>query len=131
MRRVLSLVVYLALTLSATIAWAEALPTAPPEHVGLSAERLARIGAVLTAEIERGKFPGAVALVARKGRVAYFERFGFRDKATGTLMPTDAIFRIYSMTKPWVSVAAMMLMEDGKLVLTDPVSRFLPPFAKL
>jgi CubicO group peptidase (beta-lactamase class C family) len=131
MSRVLSLVVYVALTLSATIAWAEGLPAAPPEDVGFSAERLARIGAVLTAEIERGKFPGAVALVARKGRVAYFERFGLRDKATGAPMPTDALFRLYSMTKPWVSVAAMMLMEDGKLVLTDPVSRFLPPFAKL
>jgi hypothetical protein len=70
MSRVLSLVVYVALTLSATIAWAEGLPAAPPEDVGFSAERLARIGAVLTAEIERGKFPGAVALVARKGRVA-------------------------------------------------------------
>ena len=131
MRRLLSLVAYVTLTLSATIAWAEALPSAPPEHVGLSAERLARIGAVLTAEIEGGKFPGAGPLVARKGRVAYFERFGLRDKATGAPMPTDAIFRIYSMTKPIVSVAAMMLMEEGKLVLTDPVSRFLPPFAKL
>jgi CubicO group peptidase (beta-lactamase class C family) len=117
--------------LSATIAGAQALPSARPEQVGLSAERLVRIGEVLKAESERGKFPGAVALVARKGRVAYFESFGFRDKAAGAPMTNDAIFRIYSMTKPLVSVAAMMLMEEGKLLLTDPVSRFLPPLARL
>jgi CubicO group peptidase (beta-lactamase class C family) len=131
MRRPVCVVGCVALVFTATIAWAQALPSASPEQVGLSAERLDRVGSMLKTEIERGKFPGAVALVARKGRVAYFEAFGHRDKAAGAPMATDTIFRIYSMTKPLVSVAAMILMEDGKLVLTDPVSKFLPPFSKL
>jgi CubicO group peptidase (beta-lactamase class C family) len=115
----------------ATVAWAAALPSASPEHLGLSPERLARIGAVLTAEIKRGQFPGAVALVARKGRIAYLESFGLLDESSGAPMTKEAIFRIYSMTKPITSVAAMMLVEEGRLVLTDPVSKFLPPLAKL
>ncbi len=131
MRRLVSLVMFVALALSAVIASAQALPSARPEQVGLSSERLDRIGPMLRSEIEKGKLPGAVALVARKGRTAYFESFGFRDKATGARMTNDAIFRIYSMTKPLVSVAAMMLMEEGRLVLTDPVSKFLPPLGKL
>ena len=130
MRRLIA-VVSAVLALSATLVWAEPLPSAHPEQVGLSPERLDRIGHALRAEIEKGKFPGAVALVARKGRVAYFEAFGSRDKAAGAPMTQDTIFRIYSMTKPLVSVAAMILMEDGRLVLTDPVSRFLPQLTKL
>ncbi|MBI4609723.1 MAG: beta-lactamase family protein [Candidatus Rokubacteria bacterium] len=131
MRRISSLVACLVLVLSVAIAaWAEPLSSARPEDVGLSSERLARIGPVLKAEIERGKFPGAVALVARKGRVAYFEALGLRDKAAGAPMTKDAIFRIYSMTKPLASVAAMMLVEDGRIVLTDPVSKYLPEFSK-
>lgn len=131
MRKPFTLVVLLAFLLSAAIAWAEPLPSARPEQVGFSPERLDRIGQILKAEIERGKFPGAVALVARKGRVAYFESFGLRDKATGAPMTKDTAFRIYSMTKPLVSVAAMMLVEDGKIVLTDPISKFLPQFKNL
>lgn len=119
------------LMLTGTLACAESLPSATPEQVGLSAERLGRVGDALKAEIAKGKLPGAVVLVARKGRVAYFESFGLRDKAAGTTMTSDAIFRIYSMTKPMVSVAAIILMEDGRLVLTDPVSRHLPELAKL
>src|SRR2546430_3518124 len=116
---------------AAALVWAEPLPSAKPEQVGLASERLDRIGQALRAEIEKGKLPGAIALVARKGRVAYFEAFGSRDKAAGAPMTKDAIFRIYSMTKPLVSVAAMIVMEDGRLVLTDPVSRFLPQLTKL
>jgi len=130
MRKLMSLV-SVVLVLSATLVWAEPLPSAKPEQVGLSSERLDRIGPTLKAEIQKGKFPGAVVLVARKGRVAYFEAFGQRDKAAGAPMTKDAIFRIYSMTKPLASVAAVILMEDGRLVLTDPVSRFLPEFTKL
>ncbi len=70
-------------------------------------------------------------LVARKGRVAYFESFGFRDQASGAPMPKDAIFRIYSMTKPIASVAAMILVQEGKIVLTDAVSKFLPSLKNL
>ena len=98
--------------------------------VGLSSERLERVSRALRSEIEAGKIPGAVALVARKGQVVYFESFGVRDKASGEPMSKDAIFRLYSMTKPFASVAAMMLMEDGKLLLTDPVAKFLPQLAK-
>jgi len=131
MRRLVGPLVSAVVALSAVTAWAQGLPPARPVEVGLSAERLDRIGSALRGEIEKGKFPGAIALIARKGRVAYFESFGFRDKATGAPMSKDAIFRIYSMTKPLVSVGALVLMEEGRLVLTDPVSKFLPPFAKL
>jgi CubicO group peptidase (beta-lactamase class C family) len=111
--------------------WAQSVTMAKPEEVGLSAERLERIGQVFNREIEQGKLPGAVVVVARKGRVAYFESFGFRDKAAGAPMPKDAIFEIYSMTKPLVSVAAMILVEEGRLQLADPVTKFLPEFARL
>lgn len=97
-----------------------------PQKVGLSPERLGRIGEVLNGEIEKGKLPGAVVLVARKGQIAYFEAFGYQDKDAGKKMTRDSIFRVYSMTKPFVSVAAMMLMEEGKIELTDPVSKYLP-----
>ncbi|MDO8480038.1 MAG: serine hydrolase domain-containing protein [Candidatus Rokubacteria bacterium] len=131
MRTLVSLVMSALIVLSASMAWAQALPSARPDQVGLSSERLDRIGAVLRSEIEKGKFPGAVAVVARKGRIVYFESFGSRDKAAGAPMGKDAIFRIYSMTKPLVTVGAMVLVEEGRLVLTDPVSKYLPPFAKL
>jgi CubicO group peptidase (beta-lactamase class C family) len=129
-RRFLGVLV-ISLSLSVSIAWAQALPSARPEEVGLSADRLGRIGKVLQGEIQAKKFPGAVAVVARKGRVAYFEAFGARDPATGAPMAKDTIFRIYSMTKPLASVAAMVLVEEGKIVLTDPVSKYLPAFAKV
>lgn len=131
MSKLISLVMFMTLMLTGTVAWAEPLQSTRPEQVGLSPERLSRVGDALKAEITKGKLPGAVALVARKGRVAYFESFGLRDKAAGAVMTNDAIFRIYSMTKPMVSVAAIILMEDGRLVLTDPVSRHLPGLAKL
>jgi CubicO group peptidase (beta-lactamase class C family) len=130
MKRLVVLLTLLSVVLPTGIAWAQSLPTAQPEEVGLSSERLERVSRALRGEIEAGKIPGAVALVARKGRVVYYESFGVRDKASGDPMPKDAIFRIYSMTKPFTSVAAMMLMEDGKVLITDPVSRFLPQLAK-
>ena len=130
MRRIASLVLTVVLVFSATVVWAQ-LPTAPPEQVGLSTARLGRLGPVFKTEVEQGKLPGAVVVVARKGKIAYFESFGHRDKASGARMTNDTIFRIYSMTKPLVSVAAMMLMEEGRLQLTDPVSKFLPELSKL
>ena len=129
MKRFVALVALIGVVFSAGIVWAQGLPTARPEQVGLSPERLERVSRALRGEIEAGKIPGAVALVARKGRVVYFESFGLRDKASGDPMAKDAIFRLYSMTKPFASVAAMMLMEEGKLLLTDPVSKFLPQLA--
>jgi CubicO group peptidase (beta-lactamase class C family) len=104
------------------------LATAAPEQVGMSAERLGRITAVLKKEIADGKLPGAVVMVARRGKIIYSDAIGFQDKGANTPMKLDSIFRIYSMTKPLASVAAMMLVEDGVIQLTDPVSRFLPAF---
>jgi CubicO group peptidase (beta-lactamase class C family) len=107
------------------------LPLAAPEDIGLSSARLARLGTVIAGEIERGRVPGAVALVARRGRVGYFESFGQRDAPAGAPMAKDAIFRIYSMTKPITSVAAMMLWEDGRFLLSDPIAKYLPDLAAL
>ncbi|HYV66932.1 MAG TPA: serine hydrolase domain-containing protein [Myxococcales bacterium] len=120
-----------ALCLHAFPVHAQALPTASPEEVGLSSARLGRLGEAMRAEVEAKRLPGAVVLVARKGRIAYFEAVGARDPASGAALSKDAIFRIYSMTKPFVSVAALMLAEEGRLTLTDPVSKFLPAFAKM
>lgn len=108
--------------MSDSIAWAK------PEDVGMSRERLARIGERLGADVEAGLLPGAVTLVARHGRVVHFKTHGVQDPATGREMERDAIFRIYSMTKPIVSVALMMLVEEGRLTLADPLSAFVPGF---
>ncbi|MDP3169400.1 MAG: serine hydrolase domain-containing protein [Polaromonas sp.] len=105
------------------------LTFAAPGEVGICPDRLQRLLDVLQADVDRGRLPGAVALVARRGQVALFESLGQLDPAAGTPMPRDALFRIYSMTKPVVSVAVMMLMERGKLVLSDPVAKHLPEFA--
>jgi CubicO group peptidase (beta-lactamase class C family) len=109
---------------------AQSLAPATPEQVGMSSQRLAKIAAVFKQEIDGGRIPGAVIAVARKGKLVYYEAFGTRDPGAGTAMTKDSIFRIYSMTKPLVSLAAMMLVEDGTIQLTDPVSKFLPAFAK-
>jgi CubicO group peptidase (beta-lactamase class C family) len=114
--------------LSVAPAVAADLPTAKPEQVGLSSERLGRIAEALRADVERGRIPGAVVLVARKGRVAYLQPVGFRDKASGVPMTSDAIFRIASMTKPIVTVAALSLYEEGRLFMSDPVSKYIPAF---
>ena len=110
---------------NATIA---SFATAPPEAGGMSAARLSRLTTAFRKEIEDRKVPGVVMLIARKGKLVYANALGVRDPGTADPMRMDAIFRIYSMTKPMVSVAAMILVEDGALQLTDPVSRWLPPF---
>ena len=101
---------------------------AKPESVGMSTERLAKIGAALQQEVNDKKLPGAVVMVARKGKLVYSTSVGSLNNSTGGAMSPDALFRIYSMTKPLVSTALMMLVEDGKVQLTDPVSKFLPSF---
>jgi len=126
-----ALVLGLTLLTSGRAAVAGDLPTAKPEQVGLSSERLARITQVLRADVERGQIPGAVVVVARKGRAAYVQSVGFRDKASGAPMTPDAIFRIASMTKPLVTVAALSLYEEGRLLLSDPVSKYIPAFKHL
>src|SRR4030095_8345531 len=116
----LLLVALLSVAMPAAPALGSDLPTATREDVVLSAARLARITQTLRADVEGGRIPGAVVLVARKGRVAYFEAVGFRDKAAGAPMPKDAIFRLASMTKPLVTVAALSLWEEGRIQLFDP-----------
>jgi CubicO group peptidase (beta-lactamase class C family) len=106
------------------------LPIAKPEQVGMSSARLQMLTDKLKADIAANKFPGAVVLVARHGKVAYFEAVGKVDPAGAAPMGKDAIFRIYSMSKPITTVAAMMLVEDGRMKLDDPISMYLPEFAK-
>lgn len=106
-----------------------ALPTADPSDLGLCPERIRRIVEVLQREVDRGYIPGAVVLLARHGRIALHAAVGQLDPGAGTTMGTDAIFRIYSMTKPVVSVAIMMLVEQGRLLLSDPVAKYLPEYA--
>jgi CubicO group peptidase (beta-lactamase class C family) len=110
---------------------ADPLPRAKPESVGMSSERLARIGQMLRADIDKGRIPGAVVAIARKGKLVYFEAFGYLDKAAGIPMTTDAIFSIASMTKPMVTSGALMLYEEGRLPIDDPLSKYLPQFAKM
>lgn len=104
------------------------MPTARPEEVGMSAERLARINAAMKRYIDRGQVAGTVTLVARKGRVVHFEAQGYRDAEKKTPMTTDTVFRIASMTKPIASVALMMLYEEGHFLLSDPIAKYLPEF---
>jgi CubicO group peptidase (beta-lactamase class C family) len=125
MKRSVALIALLVLIVPG-VAWPQGLSTATPEAVGLSSPRLARVTEAVKGEIAKGRYPGAVALVARRGKVAYFEALGQRDPQTGAPMTKDAIFRLYSMTKPFTSVATMMLLEDGRLLLNDPVSKYIP-----
>ena len=111
---------------SATFVQAQGLPSASPESVGMSAPKLARIKEAFAQEIDKGNLPGVVVVVARRGKLVYTETVGFQNKEAGKALSKDAIFRIYSMTKPLVSVGAMMLVEDGKMQLNDAVSKFIP-----
>ena len=104
------------------------VPPGKPEDVGMSSERLARIHEAIQQHVDAGEISGAVTLVARRGRVAHFEAHGLMDIESKRPMERDAIFRIASMTKPITGVAVMMMLEEGKLRLSDPVSKFLPEF---
>ena len=129
-RRFLPFTLLLALALfAAPIFAAENLPVAVPEAVGLSSERLDRLTETMQQYVDDGKLSGSVVLVARRGKVAYFRAFGQRDAEANSVMTDDAIFRIASQTKALVSTAALMLQEEGKLLISDPVSRYLPEFA--
>lgn len=99
-----------------------------PESVGMAAERLARINPVMQSYVDQGELAGIVTMVARNGKVVHFEKFGDLNMDTGEDIQRDSIFRIYSMSKPITTVAAMMLYEEGKFQLTDPVEKYLPEF---
>jgi CubicO group peptidase (beta-lactamase class C family) len=107
------------------------LPAARPETVGISSERLARLNAGMKLLVEQGRLAGAVTMVARHGKLVEFEAVGRRDVAAGAPMQKDSIFRIYSMSKPITGVAMMMLFEEGKWQLNDPVAKYIPEFANL
>jgi CubicO group peptidase (beta-lactamase class C family) len=126
-RPVLSAVLLLTLSVSG---WAQGSPNATPESLGMSTERLQRLSAAMKQAVDDGQVAGLVTLVMRKGKVAHFQSFGELDREQHVPMPKDAIFRIASMSKAITSVAAVMLMEEGKIVIDDPVSRFIPAYKK-
>ena len=113
---------------SAPAAFSQTLQRARPEAVGLSSERLKRLSGALNGYVKDGKLPGGVVLVARRGKVAYTEAFGQRDREAGAPMREDALFRIASQTKALVSVGVMILQEEGRLLISDPVGKYLPEF---
>ena len=112
----------------ASLAWAAPLPEATPDSVGISSERLTRLDATFQKIIDDKELPGVTVMIARKGKVVYQKSFGFQDREKAIPMSNDSIFRIYSMTKPLVSVAALMLVEEGKLHLAELVSKYIPEF---
>src|ERR1700730_18387911 len=105
------------------------LPQAKPEALGLSPVRLQRMSDAFKREIDKGTIPGATVMVARRGQIGWFEALGRQNPAAATPMAHNSIFRIFSMTKPIVSVGIMMLLEEGHFLLTDPVAKFIPEFA--
>jgi CubicO group peptidase (beta-lactamase class C family) len=123
----------LAVVFGLTFGWplTAAAPTARPEEVGLSTERLKRVAELIQRHVAAGSFSGAVALVARNGRVAYHEAFGLMDIEAKKPMVRDGIFEIMSMTKPVIGVATLMMMEEGKVRLQDPVSKFIPEWRNM
>ena len=118
------------LVLSVNVSAAE-LAVGLPQSQGMSPIRLSRIHDLMQTEVTENRVPGAVVLVARKGKIVYADAVGFLDKPSAKPMTRDAIFRAYSMTKPMVSVLTMMLVEEGRLQLNDPVSKFFPSMTKM
>ncbi|HEY1114032.1 MAG TPA: serine hydrolase domain-containing protein, partial [Chitinophagaceae bacterium] len=104
------------------------LQEASPATVGMSAEKLARIDALLQDYVDKGWIPGASAIIARNGKIVYYKSFGYRDRDARTPLKRDDIFRIASQTKAITSVGVMMLMDEGKLLLDDRLSKYLPEF---
>lgn len=127
----LSLLAVLVVLGAATLSLTASVTTARPEDVGMSSERLQRINQFVQRYMDSHEITGAVTMVARKGKVAHFEAQGLMDVEAKTPMRKDAIFRMASMSKPVTGVAILMLVEDGKIRLTDPVSRFIPGFKDL
>jgi CubicO group peptidase (beta-lactamase class C family) len=122
----------LAVAAASVPAFAEQLkPSSNPGELGFAVDRLERVTQAFQGYVDNGQLPGAVVVIARKDKIAYFRAFGFQDREQKTPMTTDSIFRIASMTKPIVSVAAMTLAEEGKLDIGAPVSNYLPEFKEL
>jgi CubicO group peptidase (beta-lactamase class C family) len=128
LRRIRTIFSLLVVTGFLTLSWplTAAAPTARPEEVGLSTQRLTRVAELVQRHLAAGSFSGAVTLVARNGRIAQHEAYGLMDLDAKKPMVKDGIFRIMSMTKPVIGVAVLMMMEEGKVRLQDPISRFIP-----
>jgi CubicO group peptidase (beta-lactamase class C family) len=109
----------------------DSLPSTAPESIGLSSKRLQLLTDTLKTDVAKGEIPGVVLIISRNGKIGYFEAMGSLDPEKKTPMTKEAIFRIYSMTKPLTTVAAMMLFEDGKLALGDPVAKYIPDFKEV
>ena len=128
MNRNANISVFICAVVISAAAFAQQPPAVKPDSVGLSSERLERIGTAVQRGIDDKRIAGAVTLVARRGRVAWFKAQGMMDREAGKPMRPDTIFRICSMTKPITSVAVMMLYEEGRFLLDDPISKYLPEF---
>jgi CubicO group peptidase (beta-lactamase class C family) len=113
----------------ATTPQTPSLPQAKPESIGLSSARLQRMSDAFKREIDKGTLPGATVMVARKGQIGWFDALGKQSPTASAPMAHNSLFRIFSMTKPIVSVGIMMLVEDGHLIISDPVAKFIPEFA--
>ncbi len=120
------LLVLLSVVAAVSAIRADSLPTGRPESVGLSTTRLDRLAQVIRQDVAAGRMPGAVVAITRKGTLVYHEAFGYIDPAAKRPMPKDAIFALASMTKPMAAVATLMLVEEGRLLLNDPVGNYLP-----
>ena len=129
--RLLAIASLAALGVSPAMAAPHDLPTASAESEGMSAERLARLSTGMKELVDNGRLAGVVTMVSRHGKVVEFDAVGKRDIAANAPMQKDSIFRIYSMSKPITGVAMMMLFEEGKWQLNDPVAKYIPEFAKL
>jgi CubicO group peptidase (beta-lactamase class C family) len=132
MKLIRKLCIALSVTVISVSAFAEQpTPVSHPDQLGFAVDRLERVTSAFQGYVDSGQIPGAVVLIARKDKVAYFRTFGFRDREQKIAMTPDSIFRIASMTKPIVIVGAMMLAEEGKLDIGAPVSNYLPEFKDL
>ena len=128
--RLAALAVVFALLLVPQTGAGQGLVRVEPEEVGMSSERLDRLSLALEGLVDEGRLAGAVTIVVRRGKIAYREGIGYRDVAAEAPMPSDGIFRIASQTKALASVGVMLLQEEGKLLITDPVGKYLPAFAE-
>jgi CubicO group peptidase (beta-lactamase class C family) len=131
-KKIFSIILSIATALSFSIAVAQSnLPMATPEDLGFSSEQLDKIETYFQGRVDRGEIAGIVTLVARKGKIAHLSAVGYQDVDRDIPMDTDTLFRVYSMTKPIVSTALMMLYQDGLFQLNDPLSKYIPEFANL
>ncbi|HSB11106.1 MAG TPA: serine hydrolase domain-containing protein [Blastocatellia bacterium] len=131
MKPVVRAIIPLTLFFLAVAAAGQSTRSVAPNGAGLASDRLERITTVMNEHVAKGHIPGAIGLIARRGKIGYFETYGFQDKESAIPMRKDTIFRMYSMTKPITGVAVMILYEEGKFFLTDPVSKYLPELANM